>query len=385
MLLLPRQSFSPAGSIFCSRFFDVLDHARLRQDTGIQSKRPGPLEETYAMEGLLTVDQIFKYTPDVNQTISSCHVRDATNQIIEFTGSACYEHFRVHKYFTQEFVCYIFAPVVKRTIQLLAVTQARVSQYTVYDVRLTNERFNETEQAFVMLNREAEPRVARHFSSVLRVRDTNTGRAFSNWASMRSKQQVSLQLERPYDTACDPVPYDYPLICESDCLLSRYERIARVPSHVLIDRPRLHRPLAMHELDNRTIADFVSATRKQCETECHAKPCNSFYAFTQVFLTLDPEASFRLTKMTPGEPDLETLSLANMSFVTFFSYIAGCFNVWFGVSFLSLDLSRWREVHNRLTRSKRRRGGLRRQRGNMPLLSWTYFRSSRAPQSQSRS
>lgn len=362
----PRLTFKAEDSVFCTRYYDVLHRERLFRETGINVSVPSGFAEEYEVEGRLTVDQIFRYTPAVNESLDWCSVTPKDSSLLQVLfGSDCYHYFSVSKYFTQRLICYLFAPKSNDTFKLTDITQASVAQYVVYELSVS-QAFRKAAVGFAMLTREPIPLVARHYSKPFPIRNTRSGQPASNWISMRSVQMRNERLPRPYDTACDLVPQEKPILCKSACLVQEYGKMDRMPAQVLTIEPLPVRPLATRELDNRTIADTVQKADMDCSRACSANPCVSFLTFTSIEETSDPENVFHVTKLTPGEPDLETFSQPNMEFNYYYNLVSGCIGVWFGVSFLSLDFFRWPSFSNKINdKSLVGFGRRRRRRVNM--------------------
>ena len=59
----------------CVRYSDMLDHERVRRETGIQSQAVKSMADAYDQESRLTIRQSMRYTPAVNKTIDSCTYR----------------------------------------------------------------------------------------------------------------------------------------------------------------------------------------------------------------------------------------------------------------------------------------------------------------------
>ena len=91
----------------CIRYGDILNKTRLKKDAGITFKPLRELSDGIRQENLLTVDQIFEYTPNEFDLIIACFSRpDNWRYTINNNGTECYKWFNVTRFFTLEFMCY---------------------------------------------------------------------------------------------------------------------------------------------------------------------------------------------------------------------------------------------------------------------------------------
>lgn len=90
-----------------------------------------------------------------------------------------------------------------------------------------------------------------------------------------------------------------------------------------------------------TFGGAISKTASSCARRCNAEPCSSYYGFTILYKWTDKRYVVVLEKLSPGEPDFVTLAQPTMLLIEYFSFVAGCLNAWFGLSFMNLDIFNW--------------------------------------------
>lgn len=122
------------NSVVCARYRDVMDRKRIQKETGIN------FHANNSIEGLterLTVEQIFKYTPDPEKVISRCLVRHTNGVVIR--NPDCAYHFNVSKFFTQEYICYRFRRKQRDDYPAERVTHSIIFSFMVYEIIMTKE------------------------------------------------------------------------------------------------------------------------------------------------------------------------------------------------------------------------------------------------------
>lgn len=97
----PRELMKPGNINFCPRYIDLVDKDRVYNETGIRLRRIQSVKDAYDMEGLLRVEQVFKYTPEPNQVVQECRLRGDHNLLLSFSGKRCQNWLNITKYMTQ--------------------------------------------------------------------------------------------------------------------------------------------------------------------------------------------------------------------------------------------------------------------------------------------
>lgn len=331
-----RTEFTPSSTIFCVRYADLIDNYRVFKETGIRLERVKNKRDAYRMEGLLTVDQIFKYTPDPQDSIKSCLFRQEDNDLKFMNRSQCYEIFNVTKYFTQEFICYLFYPLQRSLLDSYSIFTASISPFLVYRLVLSQD-FKNAEYGTIIMDREKYPYSSRHHTTTLKIRNLTSGEISSNMFNMRTMRIKSISLPAPYDTKCDNVYYTTPITCQIKCVTKGFRRIDRVPSEEFSMLPIDLRPVSQRDLENKTTGDYVLGVREECDRKCKSNPCTFYHAFTYTSKSKDTNEVLVIEKLSPGEPDFIWSTHPSMMLIEYFSFVAGCICAWFGLSFMKVN------------------------------------------------
>lgn len=218
----PRDSLRPGNIVFCPRYLDIVDKDRVFNETGIQLRRIVDSTDSYEMEGLLTVEQVYNYTPAAETAMSGCALRGPNNRIVSYKGKECQDLWNVTKFFTQEYMCYLMILKDRKYVPLYDITTSSVGQYIVSVVYMSDE-FASAEFGTAVMAKNTVPTVSRHYSRSFHIRNLSDGTLRTNRVNMRAKFQVSLRLEKPYDTMCVNVSYKVPIFCVKECLIAKYK------------------------------------------------------------------------------------------------------------------------------------------------------------------
>ena len=97
----------------CIRYWNIIDYDRLSKDVNQKVGVKKRLSDRLAAEEMLTVAQVFNYTPDPVFTIHHCAYRPDRWKLERADHRECNQVFSVSKFFMQEFMCYKIAPVDK--------------------------------------------------------------------------------------------------------------------------------------------------------------------------------------------------------------------------------------------------------------------------------
>lgn len=340
----------------CFRYADIIEAERLKKDTGLSFKPLTSLESGIGQEDLLTVQQIFNYTPDEHTIFSCCQVRGNNWMVDQSDAAGCYEFFKVDRFFTLEFMCYRIRERVKTEITLESVTQSSFQQYKVFEITLSEEFWKAvflTPIVFV----DGYPFLSRDYTSTLpqlRVGDSYNF-TYNIFGFYPSDVKITY-LPAPFDTNCQPAKPDTEYVCKRDCLIEEYAKFGRAPGYVLIIEPSNYTVFSVKDQSNKDILEKASAAYTHCHKKCMILPCEVSYSKTTTKVMQDSNKNLRFSLLSSMDADIAIKSVENMSFIAFFSYIAGCLGTWFGLSFLSVTRLRsmWRKRERLFSFGKRK-------------------------------
>lgn len=123
--------FFPSNINSCPRFVDILDRDRVYNETRIMIPRVHDDNESYAVEGLLTMEQILEYTPDNETVIASCRLREVYNSISILSGKECMKRLTVIEFFMQEYICYLIMLRNRTKHRKFDITTSTVGHYEI--------------------------------------------------------------------------------------------------------------------------------------------------------------------------------------------------------------------------------------------------------------
>lgn len=323
----------PQISILCVRYHEVLMHDKMIKDPENKFLSRITPEES----DNLTVAQIFKYTPEPDDAIKSCLVRDE-NGLVSSQYKTCGHHFNVTKYFTQEYICYRFQKKAKDEYSFDEITHSITKAYLVYEILLTDAFTNVSlAEAIVYMDDGGYPFLSRDYGHkhVINtgVRDPDQD---ENYLFLSASDIVIKSLEKPYDTACIDVGENTGYRCVQPCKQDLYKTIDRVPGSELLLYPYTRRPYSEADKQDPVMRAKVDEFENFCRKKCYFTWCLVSLSTTSAVTSFNPKAVFGFSVNTPKYPDLSSRSVPLTTFIEYFSFTMGCFGIWFGVSFLSL-------------------------------------------------
>lgn len=186
----------------CIGLVDLPDVQRLRVETGIMWDKPKDWTQALGFNPPLTIKQIFDYTPDSGSVMSSCSIRRTSWLKKHFSGSQCGEIFVVEKYFTQDYMCYMFKPQKVKEMPLRYVTQAQHGAANIYSLYLSSN-FSQLNFLSLMVFMGTYPYISRDFSQVAYITALyGSKNKIGNFFDLYAADIVVKKMLPPYDTMC---------------------------------------------------------------------------------------------------------------------------------------------------------------------------------------
>ena len=324
----------PQVTVLCVRYREVMDRKKIRRETGIKFPPTGSASDDE--EEKLTVEQIFKYTPQPDRVIKSCLIHDEYGSVFESTD--CDEHFNVTKYFTQEYICYYFTKKDKDNFPIEEITHATRYSFLVYEVLLTDEfRDASVMEAIVFTAGYGMPFLSRDYAAKHVIREGAKSYNDQNYLFLSGSDIVMNKLKKPYDTACVEQGETEGYGCVLPCKTQLYATINRAPGSEILKEPYKLKALADSEKKDPSIRAKVESFDKTCRKKCYFTWCYVAFSITFADPSRNPRATIGFSVNTAKQPDLYSQSLPITTFIEYFSFTMGCFGIWFGISFLSFD------------------------------------------------
>ena len=207
------------GISVCSRFVDHLDYEQIARDSKSRSSwhHSNQVDWIRKYQHELTINEIFKYTPEVNTTLSRVIFRENESYVnIEYSGHEVYDHFKVTKYLYLEYICYKFTSRKKIDVSYSSLSVTPVSSGLVYELTF-NTTLESAEMLKVVINSESNypyqslqvsPLLRRNYQIETKTAQYNVFRSFTTTLRV-------LNLPPPYETNCLDYKKKWPLVTHS--------------------------------------------------------------------------------------------------------------------------------------------------------------------------
>lgn len=341
----------PQMSALCFRYRDIMDRKQISDD---QHKDPNARDRRKGEQ--LTIEQIFKYTPDVNQVIDRCLVREVEGTIRdEIEG--CGEYFAIKKFFKQEEMCYHFERRHQLDILIEEVRHSTIKSSLVYEIQLTSRFNNATVVEGIVFEGSggSYPFSSRDYAVKHWIKNGNKDKSTEERYISLSGSDIDIRrMPRPYDTQCLPRSPGVGFGCLLKCKLDLYKDIDRVPTSELLFQPLKRKPVSEDDKRDPSIRQKVQEMEGFCREKCsvYANWCTDHISITYGDVFSHPSDRIIFSVNIAKQPDLASRSVPVTTFIEYFSFIGGCFGIWFGVSFLSLRPTKLRKLvkfRNRVT------------------------------------
>lgn len=338
---VPENWKSPNAS-FCPRYLDVFDKKAYKLKQTVVNFFTSRLSESIIyQQTLYTVADIFKYTPPEEDVFLRCFVRNETTyNYVQREGKACYELFKVDKFYHQEFVCYRFSLINIASFDFKKSAYALNFPGVFYLVELNTKYFNDTNFLKAIVHRTSFPAKTSAFAPVFSRKHSSQSSANLNYFKLSYYSVTQERLEAPYKTQCTDYSKQGHISrrrCANDCVDKRTtEELDRVPFSTITTRPILLKHVSYRDIENRTFSLHYQQIESFCRKRCILVDCKEVYFVTQVSAEPYPHF-FRFSVDAPREPSFIVTFLPKIDLNEFLVFVFSCFGTWFGISILSLD------------------------------------------------
>ena len=327
---------------FCVRYLDLIEQESpnltdIERDTVVN-------EEILDKLSRLTSKQIFDLTPATDNVIKSCELRSESTDIMEYKDQkSCSKIFSTTKILTGEHVCYIFDPRSRERYFISEVASSLTFPNEVYSMYLHRDFLEKCPLVLVIsyFSRHAIylPFYSRNFAEKIVRPKHMTGAQFFIHAMLTS---VKLQ-PYPYDTDCTPNEFDDWEICFHNCIKMAMKKIHRLPWSAFIEDASEAKILSWNDMKNKSTLRYFRDERVNCRALCgYRAVCDYVYTRTKAVLHSNHYERLRLSAMTPFGPDVYITANPRMILIEFIVHVGSCFGLWFGISVLSMDPSKYK-------------------------------------------
>ena len=147
------------------------------------------------------------------------------------------------------------------------------------------------------------------------------------------------RLPPPYDTKCTP-GHDRES-CFEECLIAKLEVINRTSWSGFHSEKLDKKMLTALDLYNYSTSKIVVTSFHTCHSSCKLKTeCSTHFSRTAVHVY--PASTMTIISMVPAGPNLSLYAVPFVTLIEYVVQIGSCFGVWFGLSIMSINPSRWK-------------------------------------------
>ena len=321
--------------IYCPASYYMLNRTNADK-YGIMKSTPNVLKDIVKDLSKLKINEILELTPDNTSIIKMCEIRDQNkSNVIQLNSTDCYKFFTVRKSVNGERICYRFAPSVTNKYSVGDVASSLTHMTTLYTIRFY-PYFGAAHFGFIMnyFLEDENPLYSRMFAAKFKNEKTVNQSSFSVHGETTEIQR----LPDPHDTRCFP-GHDRQ-ICYEACLIKRFKAIERVPwSGFHSDHLELRMFTAL-DYENQTMASIAQESLDKCHNECKIKTeCFTKFSVTSVYE--HSTGYFAINSMIPSRPSTLIVTTPYLTLIEYIIQVGSCFGVWFGLSILSFNPTKW--------------------------------------------
>lgn len=143
----------------CFLAYSIFKYDQFNKDTGsnLTIDRTTPLTAWYAKSSIkaLTIDQVMKYTPSVNETLSDCMLRKTSEDslIDKFNSTECSNFITLSKFVANDLLCYRFLYFIPlEGVEDVLISFDPFEMYEVYFLTFSDSHFNNTNDFWALFN-----------------------------------------------------------------------------------------------------------------------------------------------------------------------------------------------------------------------------------------
>ena len=349
LVLEQPKMIAPPSFSFCTKY---LDASNIRNyPTSVLSQ-----VESVVFYRNVTINQIFAGTPSVDQFFSDCRLNLPGNySFIVRRKNDCLKLFRVSRFFTQEFICYVITPSIVGEYSYMQIASSEHWSGEAYYV-VIDDFFNGTKffkgviHSSLML-----PFMSIYFApSLLR-----TTPHLQNEYHFTSVSVTKTLLPSPYPSQCSttqvPNCYEKCLIAETIATWRQFpfSEIIDESDRNLYDFNLSH--LTGYDMADPLISELYVRLEKQCAYRCRHDECQTHYSVTQLFATYVTGSRLKFRINLPRSFSYFITMIPYMYFIDYITLVMSCFGTWLGLSVINfnpLHLFNWFATRNVRTQNQ---------------------------------
>ena len=347
-MLFPDDVTFPDISV-CLRYTDILDFDELNKQTDRSYSFTTEDKMVRHYQENLTVNQIFSFTPNVNETLDGIVFRQKDSyKRYSCAHGGCQKVFAISKYYYLEYMCYRYTNVqVSKTVSYATIAVTPSSPGTIFKLTFSRAFNNVSYLKLALHSANLYPfRSLRTTPVTRRYFDAKSSTAKYNTFVSYQSQLVTQYLPQPYATKC----IDYKLIgldssahCRELCVKNHTLNLFhKVPFSVILTAQdlSLHNSLyalSYNDVANESTSQVLLAIESMCENEiCNLKDCNIATIVTHT--TKEPGTNVLVLRIIlPYTPYIYVKHNASIQFVAFLTFILSTISTWTGLSILRMN------------------------------------------------
>ena len=324
-------SMSVMSISICLPYVDILDYERLYKERKLKLNKLARKERFNALQDIVTVRDIFDFTPDSQSIISSCSLRINSPRVMTFLSDRveCNKQLTIKKYFSQEFMCYAVQPdQVELPYNIIFTTID--SPNTVYSVYLNKTVSSKlTFNRLIVHSNTSLPRISKRYSELINVNRK------SDLTVKYTKVFVEL-LGYPYDKfTCNSNSAIY-TTCLEECSMGKsIQMFDRVLYDIDTVKRYSYKVISYKQSSKVAISDSISDILSSCKGQCNIFTCKFDYAITS--FKVNQAETYAISLLSPASPYMWTVFMPRLELLDLFVYVMGAVGAWFGISFISFD------------------------------------------------
>lgn len=328
-LTTPQDIPTPSVSV-CIRYVDILNRSN-HEKYGLAKGPPTGGDDTswkrvFDECSRLTIKEIFELTPSPSDMLKRCFSR--TPDMLDISEHDCKNDITSKKYFTQEYICYMFS-FPKKIVQMSEIAHSLHNSKITYQLNMINLGPSAVFDITISPD-HGLPILSRNFGRIIRQ---------SNYLFVFYRFHKMHRLPPPYDTWCTYDDKEEIHECLRQCRINGMKEINRFPSTEMTSEPLHIKPLSYNDFQNIATREAVRRIISNCRSTCRRLHCLTQYATTtiQAQYVQSHNTSTFVKVMIPEAASVVVTSHARMYLLDFIVYMCSCFGVWFGLSFASFN------------------------------------------------
>ena len=332
--------------VFCTLYTDLLDRTNYER-YGIHKSRSFNFTEILSDHTKLTISDIFDLTPDPNNTMVGCQIRENSYNVQTYPLDKCYSLFQITKYHEGMFICYQFeAKVVDNKFKC---DEAALSYHSITEMYVItlHQRFLLSNLikliSFIpggvnqsLINFPLSPR--KFFEYLERYGTKAPETSNNNYIRIAGDIYIITRLQNPYDTDCIEDFEKSEAVCRRRCNIALFKKHNIFPPNEVSIKPLPMQHLNSLTLNNGNLLQDLTTGDEKCMIKCNKKSCNEWYSMTTA-KTLPYIFNETLTVISSCSKRPITIIqyLPRITFMEFVMFISSSLGIWFGVSVLSIN------------------------------------------------